>query len=162
MKLHTKYLILGLAVLPAALAIAGCGSNSSSGTTANSESLQISDPWTRVTAPDQMNGAVYMTITSDKDDRLTKATVPATVAGSAELHETTMGKSSMSGSSGEMSMKPVSAIDLKANQPLELKPGGYHIMLMDLVKPIDSTDKIQVTLTFAKAGERTVTAYAKR
>ena len=84
-----------------------------------------------------------------------------TAMGGGEMTTTTaMGAeptTTMAGDGG-MTMKPVDKIDLPAGQAVELKPGGYHIMLIDLAKPLEVGDSIEITLTFEKAGEKTVTA----
>ncbi len=72
--------------------------------------------------------------------------------------ETTMASGSMGEGSESMTMQPVDSIELPAGEAVELKPGGYHIMLLDLVKPLEVGQSIDVTLTFDKAGEKTVTA----
>ncbi len=59
----------------------------------------------------------------------------------------------MAGGMGEMTMRPVEFIELKAGTAVEMKPGGYHIMLFDLVKPLAVGDTIKVTLILEKAGE---------
>jgi hypothetical protein len=79
--------------------------------------------------------------------------------------ETTMGgeskDDSMDGGEGAMTMKPVDAVELPAGKAVKLEPGGYHIMLLDLVKPLEVGEKIELTLTFDKAGEKTVTAQVR-
>ena len=52
-----------------------------------------------------------------------------------------------------MTMRPVESIELPAGKTVKLEPGGYHIMLLDLVKPLEVGEKIELTLTFDKAGE---------
>lgn len=151
------------------LGAAACGSDDSGG--GDKASVDVTDVWTRVTAPKQENGAAYMTISSADGDTLTKASVPASIAAKAELHETTgaMGHDEMSSkdemSSAEMDdmtgMKPVASIEIPAGKDVELKPGGFHVMLLDLAKPIADGEKVPVTLTFAKAGELTVDAVAR-
>jgi copper(I)-binding protein len=59
---------------------------------------------------------------------------------------------------GQMSMQPVSQIDISAGKTVKLEPGGYHIMLMDLKAPLTKGQTFPITLTFSKAGEKTVTA----
>lgn len=59
---------------------------------------------------------------------------------------------------GEMTMQEVDQIDLPAGEVVSLAPGGYHVMLLDLVTGLAEGDEIEVTLTFEKAGEITVTA----
>ncbi|MEZ5074367.1 MAG: copper chaperone PCu(A)C [Solirubrobacterales bacterium] len=156
----------------AVLAIAGCGSDDSSDdTTAASDETSVSDAWARVTTPTQTTGAVYMTIESPDGDTLTGASVPSSVAAEAQLHETTdegpdAGDSmdstgSMDSGDPMMGMHEVDRVEIPAGGTLMLEPGGHHIMLMDLAKPIASGDTIPVTLELEKAGEIEVDATAR-
>jgi periplasmic copper chaperone A len=63
------------------------------------------------------------------------------VAGVNEVHEMRM-------DAGVMRMRAVDAIKLPAGQTVELKPGGYHLMLLDLKQPLALGDKVSVTLRF--------------
>jgi copper(I)-binding protein len=74
--------------------------------------------------------------------------------------DTTMAMSSdttMSMGSGEMVMQEVESIAIPAGETVELKPGGYHIMLIDLAAPLETGQEFDIVLTFANAGEVTVT-----
>lgn len=167
-----KAMLLAVAAA-AALAIAGCGSDDSTdGTSATAGETSVSDAWARVTTPTQTTGAVYMTIESPDGDTLTGASVPSSVAGDAQLHETTdegpmdsAGSMDSTGSmhpgDGMMGMKEVDRVEIPAGGTLTLEPGGHHIMLMDLAKPIESGDTIPVTLELEKAGEIEVDATAR-
>lgn len=171
MKLRT---LIALLVVPACLVgVAACGDDSST------DALTLKDPWARVTAPGQTAGAAYLTIESKDGDTLTKASVPASVAGMAQLHETTHGSASGGdsmdksdsmdktdttaggGMGGMQGMKEVPSIAIPAGEAVVLKPGGYHIMLMDLKAPIKDGQTFPVTLTFTKAGTKTVDAVAR-
>ena len=55
--------------------------------------------------------------------------------------------------SGEMVMQQVKSLAVPAAGGVELKPGGYHIMLIDLVKPLEVGQTFDITLTFALAGD---------
>ena len=66
-----------------------------------------------------------------------------------EIHETAM-------EDGAMSMREVGEIALPAGTTVNLEPGGYHIMLLDLARPLSVGDKFDVTLTFETAGEQVV------
>jgi copper(I)-binding protein len=106
--------------------------------------VKIEDPWTRATAPGAKVGAGYMKITSTAPDRLVGASTPA--AGRVELHVTSK--------EGEvMRMREVKAYDIPAKGGIELKPGGAHLMLVDLKAPLKEGTKVPVTLRFEKAGE---------
>ena len=155
-------------------------------TTTVAAELEITDAWARQSPMGTTAGAVYLTITSPVDDALVGASVPTSVAATTEIHETVaaddskmsstteamggdtemttttaMGDSTettMAEGSESMTMQPVDSIELTGGEAVELKPGGYHIMLLDLVKPLEVGQSIDVTLTFDKAGEKTVTA----
>ena len=102
------------------------------------------------------------------------ASVPTSVAAQTQIHETVVadttttmaqGSSSssmdMSGSGGAMTMKQVSGVDIPAGGTVTFQPGGYHIMLLDLVKPLTVGESIPLTLTFQKAGDIAVQAQVR-
>ena len=86
-------------------------------------------------------------------DRLVSASTP--VAKKAELH--TMSMQGM-----VMKMRPISGLDIPAGQPVSLKPGGEHIMLMGLNQPLREGQSFPLTLDFEKAGPRTVTVTVEK
>lgn len=95
------------------------------------------------------NSAVYMTLrTSGAADRLVSAASPAAEA--VEIHTSEMD------SRGVMTMRPVEAVPVEPGAAAELKPGGYHIMLVGLVAPLEEGSTIPVTLSFEKAGDVTM------
>ncbi|MFN8040609.1 MAG: copper chaperone PCu(A)C [Acidimicrobiales bacterium] len=194
-------------------------------TTAPAKGITVSEPWCRATAESATTGACYMTISNgDKTaDKLTKVSVPTSVAAEAQLHETTMsegggttgttmkmGGDSMGGGTtgttmkkgtaasssaqaeltayghngeddgdgetdtsmkggttgttmggGAMGMQEVSSIEIPAGGSVQLKPGGYHIMLMELAAPLKKGETVAITLTFEKGGNQTVQAQVK-
>ena len=103
------------------------------------------------TSEGMKNGAVFLTVknTGNKSDALISAS--SDVAARTELHE-------MSETNGVMKMRKVEKIDIAAEQSVELKSGGYHIMLMDLKKPLKAGDTIPLTLTFESGETETVNA----
>ena len=109
--------------------------------------LEIDNAWAGATPGKAENGAAYVTITSPAADRLVSASTP--VAKKAELH--TMSMQGM-----VMKMRPISGVDIPAGQPVSLKPGGEHIMLMGLNQPLREGQSFPLTLDFEKAGLRTV------
>ena len=109
--------------------------------------IQVKDAWARATPGKAENGAAYLTIVSPASDRLTGVSTP--VAKQAELHNMTM-------EGGVMKMRPLADVDLPANQPVTLKPGGTHIMLMGLTQPLKPGETFPLTLSFEKAGKREV------
>lgn len=109
--------------------------------------LAVDNAWARATPGKSDIGAAYVTIHSPTADRLVAASTP--VAKKAELH--TMEMSGM-----VMKMRPISSIDIPAGQSVSLAPGGMHIMLMGLKQPLKAGQSFPLSLTFAKAGTRTV------
>jgi copper(I)-binding protein len=90
-------------------------------------------------------GAVYMTLMNQgaAADRLMTMTTEAAM--SAEIHETLM-------EDGVAKMRPVEVFEIPAGGSVELKPGGYHIMLMGLKAPLKKGDMIMLQLKFEHAG----------
>lgn len=161
--------------------LVACGDDSASNESvppASSEAgVEIAGAWARTSPMEVTLGAAYMTVTSAVDDELTDVSVDPSIAATAEIHEmvmaemssdttmsmssdTTMSMSSdttvMSGS-GEMVMQEVDSIAIPAGETVELKPGGYHIMLIDLAAPLEIGQEFDIVLTFANAGDVTVT-----
>jgi hypothetical protein len=99
--------------------------------------VTVKDPWVRATVSAQKATGAFMQITSAQDARLVEASSP--VAGVVEVHEMTMEKD-------VMKMRAVKALDLPAGKTVELKPGGYHVMLMDLKQQMKEGDTVPVTL----------------
>jgi copper(I)-binding protein len=108
------------------------------------------------TSSGDVSGA-FMVIenTSDQVERLVKASVSADVAETVEIHETTIDENSV------MRMRPVDGIDVPANGRVELKPGGYHIMLLNVQKALTPGDKLPLTLTFASGQTVTIEAQVR-
>jgi periplasmic copper chaperone A len=115
---------------------------------AQTSQLEVSNAWARATPGKAENGAAYLTIQSPTSDRLMSVSSP--VAKKAELH-------SMSMEGMVMKMRPLAGVDIPAGQPVTLKPGGQHIMLEGLGAPLREGQSFPLTLTFEKAGTRTVT-----
>ena len=109
--------------------------------------VSVQDAWVRATVPQQKATGAFMRLTAAQDMRLVAASSP--VAGITEVHEMKM-------VDNVMKMRAVPALDLPAGQAVELKPGGYHIMLLDLKQPVAQGSTVPLTLVFeAKDGQRT-------
>jgi copper(I)-binding protein len=115
--------------------------------------LDVSNAWARATPAKAENGVAYLTIRSPTPDRLVSVSSP--VAKKAELH--TMEMAGM-----VMKMHPMAGLDIPAGQPVTLKPGGEHIMLMGLNGPLREGQSFPLTLTFEKAGAREVTVAVEK
>jgi len=100
--------------------------------------VTVKDPWVRATVSQQRATGAFMQITSAQDARLVEVRSPA--AGIIEIHEMTMEKDVM-----KMRALP-DGLNLPAGKAVELKPGGYHVMLMDLKQQMKEGDSVPVIL----------------
>jgi copper(I)-binding protein len=108
--------------------------------------VTVKDPWVRGTVAQQKASGAFMLLQSATAARLVSAASP--VAGVVELHEMRM-------EGDVMRMRALTGLDLPAGSTVELKPGGYHVMLMDLKKPLQEGDMVPLTLTVEdKDGKR--------
>ena len=101
--------------------------------------VTVVDPWVRATVAAQKASGAFMTLTAARDARLVEAKSP--VAGVVEIHEMAMEQN-------VMRMRAVPGLDLPAGKAVELKPGGYHVMLMELKGPLKAGDTVPITLVF--------------
>ncbi len=104
------------------------------------------DAWVRATVPGQKATGLFLQLTSPTPARLVGGQTPA--AASLEVHEMRM-------ADGVMRMRALPALDLPAGQPVALKPGNVHIMLMGLPAPVKVGDTLPVTLTIEHPGGKT-------
>ncbi len=107
--------------------------------------LVIRDPWSRATVGAMRNGVIYLAIANRGTavDRLVAVSTP--VAGGASLH-----RSEMAG--GVMTMRPVATIEVTPGETVTLEPGGLHIMLTRLVRPLHEGETFAAELAFERAG----------
>ncbi len=99
--------------------------------------VTVKDPWVRATVPQQKATGAFMQLSAPAESRLVEAR--SSVAGVVELHEMVM-------EGDVMKMRAVSGIDLPAGKAVDLKPGGYHVMLMDLKHQIKDGETVPITL----------------
>jgi periplasmic copper chaperone A len=99
-------------------------------------------------------GAVYAALVNagKESDALVAAVSDAAEA--VEIHESYQ-------ESGMMKMRPLARIDIPAGKSVEMKPGGYHIMLLNLTRDLEAGQVVQLTLVFQRAGKIPVTAQIK-
>ncbi len=107
--------------------------------------LLIEGPWARATPGGAKVGGGYVKITNTgaMPDRLIGGSLPA--AGSVEVHEMRM-------ANNVMEMRRVDGLEIKPGQSVELKPGGYHLMFMELKEGLKAGQTLKGTLVFEKAG----------
>ena len=109
--------------------------------------VTVKDPWVRATVPHQTATGAFMHLDSQADAKLVSASSPA--AGVTELHEMKMEKD-------VMRMRPVPSLAIPAGKGADLKPGGYHLMLMNLKQQMKEGDTVPITLVVeGKDGKRT-------
>ena len=114
--------------------------------------VTVTEPWVRGTVSGQKASGAFMGLKSSSDVRLVGASSPA--AKVVEIHE-------MSTSDGVMRMRAIEGLPLPAGKSVELKPGGYHVMLIDLVKPLVPGEQVPISLTFVAADGRKSTVEVK-
>lgn len=106
----------------------------------------VTDAWVRGTVAQQKATGAFMQIVSQQGGRLVQASSP--VAGVVEIHEMAM-------ENNVMKMRAVAGLDLPAGKAVELKPGGYHVMLMDLKRELKDGEQVPLTLVIeGKDGKR--------
>ena len=108
--------------------------------------ITVEAPWSRATPGGAQVAGGYMRIANggSAPDRLVGGTMP--LAGRAQLHETSM-------ADNVMRMRPLEAgLEIKPGETVELKPGGYHLMFLDLKEPLREGKTVKGTLVFEKAG----------
>jgi periplasmic copper chaperone A len=135
-------------LFPALLALALAGPALAQQTPAASAAQSIaSQPaiegaWVRATVAGQKATGAFMRITAKEAMQVVGVSSPA--AGVAELHEMKM-------EGDTMRMRAIDTLELPAGKAVELKPGGYHLMLQDLKKPLEAGSTVPVTLVLRNA-----------
>lgn len=111
--------------------------------------ITVIAPWARATPGGAKVGGAYLELKAQAGagDRLLSASSPA--AGAVEIHEHV-------NDGGVMRMRRIDGLAVPAGRSVTMKPGSYHLMMMDLKQPLKQGDKVQLTLTFEKAGTLSV------
>lgn len=131
---------------PSSFVVVAAGGSHNGHSMAGDGPIVVDSAWARETTPSAKAGGVFVSISNHGEaaDRLIAGSSEA--AGRVELHTHIM--------EGEvMKMRQVQAIDLPAGEVVALEPGGFHVMLIDLVEPLREDDTIPLTLTFEQAGD---------
>jgi copper(I)-binding protein len=113
-----------------------------------SADIEVKSAWARPTVAGQMGTGAFMHLTSREGARLLGAS--SDVAGVVEIHEMAM-------EGNVMRMRAIRSLDLPPGGTVELKPGGHHIMLMDLKRPLATGEKIKVELRLETRDKKLVT-----
>jgi periplasmic copper chaperone A len=113
--------------------------------------IEVVHPWARATPPAAKVGGGYAEIRNDGSEPDRLVSVTAEVAGRVEIHE-------MGVKDGIMTMRAVEGgVPVPANGTAALAPGGYHLMLLELKRPLKAGESFAGTMTFEKAGTIPVT-----
>ena len=116
-----------------------------SGAAPGADLVEVHDPWARATVPGQTSGAVYMELVARENLRL--IAIRTAAAESAEVHQMKMEQ-------GMMRMRALPYLDLPAGKPVQLEPGGYHIMLFDLKRSLVAGQMLKLELTLEGGAKR--------
>lgn len=118
--------------------------------------ITVDHPWSRATPPAATTGAGYLELSNSgsTDDRLVSASSPA--AAETQIHEMTV-------ANGVMTMRQLAGgLAIPTGSEIVLKPGGYHVMLIDLKRPLKAGEDVPVTLRFEKAGSVDVALHVEK
>ncbi|AEG94756.1 copper chaperone PCu(A)C [Ramlibacter tataouinensis] len=131
-----RHMLLGLSFALAAGAASAAG-----------DIVQVDGAWARTSVQGQRGSGAFMRLTAREPLTLVGASSPA--AGVTEVHE-------MKLEGDVMRMRAIPALELPAGRPVELRPGGYHLMLLDLKAPLQQGTTVPISLVFrdAKGAER--------
>ena len=102
------------------------------------DAVSVSNPWVRATVPGQNVAGAYLDITAKAPAALIAAESP--VAGRVELHTMTM-------DGGVMKMRAIEKLELPANATVSFKPGGHHVMLIDIKRELKAGERVPLRLT---------------
>ena len=105
----------------------------------HAQEVTIKEPWVRGTVRGQKATGAFMQLTATEAASLVSVESP--VAGSVQIHEMKM-------ENDVMKMRAIAKLDLPAGKAVELKPGGYHMMLMDLKQPLKKGEAVPIRLRF--------------
>lgn len=109
----------------------------------HAQSVDVRNAWVRSTVHGQKGTGAFMSLTARESTQLVGVSSP--VAGVAEVHEMKM-------DGDVMRMRPLAALELPAGKTVELKPGSYHLMLMDLKQPLPKDTSVPLVLRFRTVG----------
>jgi copper(I)-binding protein len=109
--------------------------------------VTVQDAWVRGTVPGQTSSGAFMTLQSTEGAKVVGVSTP--VAGTAEIHEMKM-------DGDVMRMRRMPSLDLPKGQAVQLKPGGYHVMLMDVKQPLVKDAVVPIMLKVELADKRVV------
>lgn len=124
------------------------------GCNASNAGIVVSDAWVQLSPLPDRPAAAYLMLQNNtaQDDVL--MSVDTDIAAASEVHESRE-------ESGVVRMVHLKQLDLPSGARIDLQPGGMHIMLIDLTRPLEQGDEVSITLTFANAGSIQVHAQVR-
>jgi periplasmic copper chaperone A len=141
----TKTIGWGVAVA-SALGLAQFAMTAASATDYDVGSIHISQPWSRATPKGASTGAAYMTVTNNGKTPDRVNCVSSDASAECQIHSMTM-------NNGVMEMRPVEGgLEIKPGETVTLKPGSFHMMLLNLKHPLEPGNTMKATLKFDSAG----------
>jgi hypothetical protein len=105
------------------------------------EGLEVSNAYVRATLPGQANASAFATIKNPLDKPITLVRIHSKSAKTVELH-------THNTVNGQMQMRKMDDFTLAAKEEASFKPGAKHIMLLDLIKPLQESDKVSLEICF--------------
>lgn len=137
---------------PLNAALLGLGLTLLSAASVQAQQVDVKDAWVRATVAQQKATGAFFKLSAKADSRLVEVRSP--VANVVEVHEMAMEGTTMK-------MRAVPALELPAGKTVELKPGSYHIMLMELKAPVAAGDSVPLTLVIEGADKKRETIEIK-
>jgi copper(I)-binding protein len=116
--------------------------------------IEVKDAYVRATPPGLPNSAAFMSVENKTDMSVALVKATSDVSKVVELHTHSM-------KDGVMKMYQVPKIDIPANGETTLKPGGFHVMLIGLHKPLKVGEEVTITLEFSNGENKTITIPVK-
>ncbi|WP_396587617.1 copper chaperone PCu(A)C [Bermanella sp. R86510] len=102
--------------------------------------LVFDSGWVRALPPTQPNTAAFFRLTNNSGDAVILKQVSSDIAAKAEYHTHSKGENGM------MAMRQLKQVVIEPKATVEFKPGGYHVMLFDLVRPLKSGEQVEIRL----------------
>ncbi|MGE0269396.1 MAG: copper chaperone PCu(A)C [Candidatus Omnitrophota bacterium] len=119
------------------------------------EELTIDNAWIKAMPPSAEYSAAFLTITNTSEEDVTLVEVKSDLADTVEIHL-------MKTVNGAMTMRPIKELVIPKGETVALEPGGTHIMLIDLIEPLNAGETADLILVFADGMERTVNAVIRK
>ena len=150
----TSTIVAATVLLASLTALTGCGTEAADPASTSADAVTIEDAWAR--ASDSGMSSAFGVLSNDGERDITVVAARSSASDMTQLHETTQN------TAGEMVMQPVEeGLVVPAGGELLFEPGENHIMMMQLVDPLEAGEEVTITLTFDDESMLEFTAPAK-